>query len=69
MKDVVVKEGYTLMSLVMDANGRYYAIIYRNIRYPDYVVACGYDINDGTWGAGIYCCDYATALEILKEHI
>ena len=67
-KDVVVKEGYTLLALVSDG-AFYHAIINRNSKYEPYVYCYGYDITDGVWGQGHYYDTYAEAANDLAHHI
>ena len=58
--NVVVKENYTLRTLIRDSYGTYHAIIYRE-RTDDYVFCWNYDIGDGTWGQGHYCSTFFKA--------
>ena len=47
------KDGYAVVNITKDGDNRNIAIVYRpNVN--DYVVAARYDVNDGTWGQGIY---------------
>ena len=64
--NVVVKENYTLRTLIRDNYGTYHAIIYRE-RTDDYVFCQRYDIADGTWGQGYYCSTFNGAMEQLLE--
>lgn len=57
------KLGYKVLEMYRDG-GRLHAILKRA---NDYVVALGYDTNDGTWAQGRYVDKYENALATLKE--
>lgn len=72
LSDVFVKEGYELKAIVDQpyyGENRILAVLKTTSTCTPYVVACGYDIYDGTWAAGIYCCTLGGALTVLKDKI
>lgn len=69
MKNVAVRDEYTLMAL-FERYGTYHAVIRRdNVNVDKWVYCFAYDINDGTWGQGHYYGRYKDALDDLWGHI
>ena len=51
-KGIVTRKDYIVTNM-RTAVGRNYAVVYRP-SVNDFVVANGYNVNDGTWASGIY---------------
>lgn len=57
------REDYKIMAFIRTRGNYCLAIIHRmNCTYQPYVFCKGYDVTDGTWGAGTYCETYEGAL-------
>lgn len=63
-----VKEGYTMLALVSDGS-IYHAIIDRHTEVDRWVYCFAYDVEDGSWGNGVYCNSYSSACKRLAEHL
>lgn len=68
IEDVVVKEGYELMGIVV-VEGTFHAIINRHTDFEPYIVCWSYCIEDGTWGQGYYYQKYEDAIKKLGNYI
>ena len=68
---IVLKESYELKAFVAPKSGNYcYAIIKRNnCPLQPYVFCSGYDVTDGSWGAGYYFDTYEEAAKLLVKYM
>lgn len=67
---IVVKENYKVMAFIRTRGNYCLAIIHRmNCTCQPYVFCKGYDVSDGTWGAGTYCETYDGALHEMCAYL